>query len=62
MSFQLLIKVITRIKTVAGIEFVVILTMAALDLAVVARSIRANELVADTELRSSCLEQSWLVL
>ena len=62
MSFQLLIKVITGIKTMAGIEFVMVFAVTTLDLTVVARSIRANELVADTELCSGCLEQCWLVL
>ena len=42
MSFQLLIKIITGIKTVAGIEFVVILTVAAFNLAIVAMSVRLN--------------------
>lgn len=56
MSFQLLIKVITRIKAVAGIEFVVILTVTAFNLTIVARSIRTNELVADTESGSGGLE------
>ena len=46
----------------AGIEFVVVFAVAALDLTVVARSIRANELVADTELRSGCQKQRGLVL
>ena len=40
----------------AGIELVVVFAVAALDLAVVARSIGANELVADTELCGSYLE------
>ena len=57
-----MIKVITGIKTIAGIEFVVVFAVTTLDFAVVARSIRANELVADTELRSSCLKQGWLIL
>lgn len=62
MGFQLQIKVITGIKTVAGIELVMVFAVAALDLTVMARSIRTNEFMSDTELRSSCLEQSWLVL
>ena len=57
-----MIKVITGIKTVAGIEFVVVFAVTTLDFAVVARIIRANELVADTKLRSSCLKQGWLIL
>ena len=50
------------IKSVAGIELIVILTVAALNLTIVARSIRTNELVAYTECGSGCLEQSWFVL
>lgn len=46
----------------AGIKFVVILVVAAFDLAVVARGIRTNEFVADTESGSGCLEQRGLVL
>lgn len=42
MNFQLLIKVIAGIKAVAEIEFVVILAVAAFNLAVVARSIWLN--------------------
>ena len=45
----------------AGIEFVVVFAVAALDLAVVTRSIRTNELVPDSALRSGCLEQRRLV-
>ena len=56
-----MIKVITGIKTVAGIEFVVVFAVASLNLTIVARSIRANELVPDSELRSGCLEQRRLV-
>ena len=40
----------------AGIEFVVVFAMAALDFAVVARSVRTNKLVTDTELCSSALK------
>lgn len=58
----MLIKVITGVKTVAGIEFVMVFAMTTLSFAVVARSIRANKLVADTEHRSICLEQSGLIL
>lgn len=43
-------------------KFVVILAVAAFDLAIVARGIRTNEFVADTKSGSGCLEQHWLVL
>ncbi len=43
MGFQLLIKAITGIKNVAGIELVMVFAVAALDLTVVARGIRTNE-------------------
>ena len=45
----------------AGIEFVAVFTVTTFNLAVVARSIRVNELVPDSELRSGCLEQRRLV-
>ena len=45
----------------AGIEFVMVFAVTTLDFAVVARSIRANELVPDSALRSGCLEQRRLV-
>ena len=45
----------------AGIEFVAVFTVTTFNLAVVARSIRAKELVPDSELRSGCLEQRRLV-
>lgn len=62
MLFQLLIKVTTGIKTVAGIELVMIFTAAAFDLSVVARSVRLDNLVSNTKFRGGCLEQCWLVL
>ena len=43
MGFQLLIKAITGIKNVAGIELVMVFAVAALYLTVVARGIRTNE-------------------
>ncbi len=46
MVFQLLVKIITEIKLVAGIELVVIFTVVAFDLAVVSRSIRLNMLMS----------------
>ena len=51
-------KVVQREKAVAGIEAFLILAVAAFDLAVVAWSIGAYELVADTELSSRILKQS----
>ena len=52
MSSQLLIKVITVITAVAGIELIVFLTVTTFNLAIVERSIRTNELVVYTECRS----------
>ena len=62
MVFQLPVKVITEIRLVAGIKFVVIFTVAALDLAVVPRSIRFNKFMSYTELGGSSLEQRRLFL
>lgn len=57
MNYQLLIRVITGIKAVARIELIVVFAVAAFDLAIVASGIGTNELVADTESGSGCLEQ-----
>ena len=51
-------EVIQGVKTVAGIEAFLVLTVAALHLAVVARRIRPDELVADTQLGGGGLKQS----
>ncbi len=63
MVFQLLVKIITEIKLVAGIELVVIFTVVAFDLAVVSRSIRLNNmLMSYAELGSGRLKQCRLFL
>ena len=62
MGFQLLVKVITGIKLVAGVELVVIFTVAAFDLAIVPRSIWFNKLMPYTELGSGSLKQCRLIL
>lgn len=62
MVFQLLVKVITGIKLVAGIEFVVIFTVTAFDLPLVSRGIRLNKLMSYTELCSGSLKQCRLIL
>ena len=62
MVFQLLVKVITGIKLVAGVELVVIFTVAAFDLAVVSRGIWFNKLMSYTELGSGSLKQCRLIL
>ena len=50
-------EVIQGVKTVAGIEAFLVLTVAALHLAVVARRIRPDELVAGTPLGGGGLKQ-----
>ena len=57
MDGKLLCKVLERIERVARVEAFLILTVAALDLTVVPRSIRANEFVADPQLGSRLFEQ-----
>ena len=47
MDGELLCEVVQRIKGVARVKALLILTVAALDLAVVPRGIRANELMPD---------------
>ena len=47
MDGELLYKIILRIEGVTGIEELLILTVAALDLSVVARRIGANQLMAN---------------
>ena len=58
MGSELSGKVIQGVKTVAGIETLLILAVAALHFAVVARCIGSDELVADTQLGGSGLKQS----
>ena len=52
MDGELLIKIVQRIKTVAGIEVFLVLPVAALYLAVVAGRVGTDELVVYTELCS----------
>lgn len=51
-----MIKVITGIKAVAGIEFIVFLAVAEFDITIVARNIYMNELMTYIESVSGCLE------
>ena len=55
---ELLGKVVQRIETVAGVKAFLILTMTALNLAVVSRGVRANELMSNAQLGGSSLKQS----
>ena len=57
MDGELFREVIQRVKRVAGIETLLILAVAALDLAVVARGIRADQLVPDAQLGRSPFKQ-----
>ena len=54
---ELLCKVVQGVKAVAGVKAFLVLPVAALYLAVVARRIGADELVADTQLGSGGLKQ-----
>ena len=56
MDGKLLCKVIQGIERVARVEAFLILAVAALDLAVVARGIRANALVANAQLSGSLFQ------
>lgn len=58
MDRKLLCKVVQRIECVAGIEALLVLTVAALHLTVVPRGIRANQLMPDAQLSSRPLKQS----
>ena len=51
-------KVVQRIKVMAGVKAFLILTMTVFHLAIVPWSVRADELVPDTQLGSSGLKQS----
>ena len=57
MDGKLLCEIVQRIKGVAGVKTFLILTVAAFDFAVVARRIRANELVLDAQLGSRLFKQ-----
>ena len=58
MDSDLHCKVIQRVKAVAGVKALLILAVAALHFAVVVGRIRADELVADTQLGGGGLKQS----
>ena len=57
MDGELIYKIIQRIEGVTGIEELLILTVAALDLSVVARRIGANQLMPDPQFGSRLLKQ-----
>ena len=57
MDDELLCKVIQRVEVVARIEALLVLTVAALDFAVVPRRIWANQLVPDAQLGSRLFKQ-----
>ena len=57
MDRKLLCEIVQRIECVAGIETFLVLTVAALHLTVVPRSIRANQLMPDAQLSSRPLKQ-----
>lgn len=56
---QLLPKVFERVKTVGGIEFLVVFSVAALHLSIVTRCIRFDQFVLDSEACKGVLEQGW---
>lgn len=57
MDSKLLFEVCKGIKTAAGIETLLVLTVAALYLAIVPRGVRPDELMTDAKLLRGCLEQ-----
>ena len=57
MNGELLCKVIQRVKVVARIEALLILTGAALDFAIMPRCIRADQLVPDAQLGGCLFKQ-----
>ncbi len=57
MDGELLCKVIQRVEVVARIEALLILTVAALDFAVVARRIGANQFMPDPQFGSRLFKQ-----
>ena len=57
MDGELLYKIIQRIEGVTGIEELLILTVAALDLSVVARRIGANQFMPDPQFGNRLLKQ-----
>ena len=57
MNGELLCKVIQRVKVVARIETFLVLTMTALDFAVVPRRLRADQLVPNAQLGGCLFKQ-----
>ncbi len=57
---QLLLKISKGIKGVAGIEFLIVLSMATLNLTVVPWGVRLNQLVQDAKLFQSSFEEGFL--
>lgn len=57
MNGELLCKVIQKVEVVARIERVQLLTVAALDFAIVPRRIRADQLVPDAQLGGCLFKQ-----
>ena len=58
---KLLCEIVQRIEGVAGIKVFLLLAMAALDFAVMARGIRTNGLVPNAQLGSCLLKQCWQI-
>ena len=58
---KLLCEIVQRIEGMAGIEAFLVLAMAALDFAVMARGIRTNELMPNAQLGSCLLKQCWQI-
>ena len=58
---QLLLKISKGIKGVTGIEFLIVLSMATLNLTVVPRGIRLNQLMPDAKLFQSNLKKGFLL-
>lgn len=58
---QLLLKISKGIKGVAGIEFLVVLSMAAFNFTVVPRGIRPNQLMPNAKLFQSSLKEGFLL-
>ena len=58
---QLLLKISKGIKGVTGIEFLIVLSMATLNLTVVPWGVRLNQLVQDAKLFQSNLKKGFLL-
>lgn len=59
MDSKLGLKVSQGVEGVAGIKALLVLPVAALDLAVVSRRVRTDELVANVQIAGSFLKKSW---